>query len=144
MRLPEGYIHQHTLFEKKTFNSQAISKRWRQNPAMILIMPKLDEEALHAELTGLPRPSRDLAKMALFHLSLLPPEFGRKQRFESVTDLLWDASGRYAHTPIGQEAELFAGHLQAQLAFYDRVLSAEEERELGLPATCSTEQNMLA
>ncbi len=135
MSVPEGYIRQHTLFERTTFNEMPLAKRWRSNPSMILIMPEVDEKALHREMEGLPLPSRHLAQRALSHLMRLPNELGRMQRFCSVKALLWDIADRYDSSEASHEALVFATHLETQSDFYSRVLTAEEERELNISAT---------
>jgi len=53
---PEGYIRQHTLFERGKMTTPE-AKQWRLHSGMQIIMPESDEKALHRELNGLPLPS---------------------------------------------------------------------------------------
>lgn len=131
-RLPEGYIYQHTLFERQTFNKCLPSKRWRQNPAMILPMPMEDEQALHRYLEGLPLPSNALAQCALKHLYALPPIYGRMERFIGVQGLMRQIARTHRRDSRGREARIFAEHFEAQRDFYSNVLTADEERQLGV------------
>jgi hypothetical protein len=142
VQLPRGYIHQHTLWTRATFEARPDSKLWRNNDAMIMLMPRTNERNLHKDLLkiypdrygGLPAPSIRLTRLALIHLNALDPDLlGREQRFESITRYM----GGLASSTIGPvqaaEAKLFAEHFEKQLDYYkNNTLTAEEERELGL------------
>jgi len=143
-KLPQGYIHQHTLWTRKTFNREPHSRQWRSHSGMILIMPKKDEEQCHAAFqkieefkpydSGLPLPSRDLARLALNYLNGMDPEIGRKRRFERLASYMRDIANSTNGKTQAAEARLFADHFAIQLDFYDNVLTAKEERDLWLPS----------
>ena len=127
---PSGYVGQHTLFERRVMQSQPMSREWRRHPGMLVIMPEVDEKALHRELDGLPLPSRKLATRALRHLQVLPEEFGRLEMFQSVTHLMHDIADRYSDSPRGAEAAIFAEHFRNQQIFFSRALTKSEEDEV--------------
>ena len=127
---PEGYIGQHTLFERRVMQSQPEAKAWRNHLGMTVIMPESDEKALHRELPGLPLPSKKLARRALKHLQSLPEEYGRLNMFKSVTYLMHDIADRRFDSPIGLEAAVFAEHFQNQQIFFGSALTQAEEFEI--------------
>lgn len=127
---PEGYIGQHTLYERQVMEARKTAKRWRNHPGMLIMMPESDERALHRELDGLPLPSFHLANRALKHLNLLPPDtFGRLEMFNSVTNLMHDIATRYSDNEHGLEAAIFAEHFENQRTFFGRALTKAEEDE---------------
>jgi hypothetical protein len=127
---PEGYIGQHTLFDRRVMQQEPKSKKWREHPGMLIIMPESDEKALHRELPGLPLPSKKLAMRALQHLHSLPPDFGRLEMFRSVTHLMHDLADRHPQSQVGAEAATFAEHFQNQQIFFGRALRKDEEEEI--------------
>lgn len=129
-KLPDGYIHHHTLFQRRVFEQKPYSKAWRRNSGMIIIMPRDDEQELHRELDSLPLPSENLARCALSHLESLPKDWGRVQKFLSTIALLRSVSGNYLGTDLGHEAHAFALNLEDQESFMDSSLTAAEERIL--------------
>lgn len=141
-KLPEGYIHQHTLWTRRTFNQQQYSRQWREHPGMILLMPEKEEKQLHLAFekierfkpyqSGLPLPSRDLARLALNYLNGMDLEIGRKRRFERLASYMRDIANSTNGKTQAAEAKLFADHFAIQLDFYDNVLTAKEERDNGL------------
>lgn len=141
-RLPEGYIGQHTLWTRNTFRSQQYSNEWHQHPGMVLFMPATDEQKLHTEFvrmpeyrqyqSGLPLPSRELARLSMAYLNGTDPDLGRKKRFERMASYMRDIADSTNGRHAAAEAELYAGHFALQLDFYGNVLTAKEERENGL------------
>lgn len=139
---PEGYVRQHTLWTRRTFELRPDSDLWRNSRGMVLYMPAKEENKLHVQFlrmqqyreynSGLPLPTKKLTELALAHLRSADQTIGRKQQFESVMHYMQFL----ADTTIGEsevnEAKIYAGHLALQMDFYGNVLTAEEERELRL------------
>lgn len=139
-RLPDNYIRQHTLWTRATFHSREDTKEWRNMRGMIILMPKKDEERLHAQFFrivperhgGLPLASRELTRLALAHLKANNPLLGRKQQFEGITRFMHYLSNSATNRDDLEEARLFATHFAMQLDHYDNALTADDERDLGL------------
>lgn len=140
--LPPGYIHQHTLWTRATFNARSDSKQWRSKRGMIMLMPYREEKAMHAEFSkifsepdrhgGLPLPSSELTRVALAHLNATSPLLGRKQQFESMSRYMRELANTATVREQADEARLFSNHFARQLDYYDNVLTAADERDLGL------------
>lgn len=139
-RLPGDYIRQHTLWTRVTFHARQDTKEWRNMRGMIILMPKKDEEKLHAEFYrlyperhgGLPIASRELTRVAIAHLKANNPVLGRKQQFEGITRFMHYLAGSASTRESGEEARFFADHFAMQLDHYDRALTADDEKDLGL------------
>lgn len=128
MKIPKDYIHHHTLFDRTTMEQRPEARQWRRSSGMIMIMPRTDEQILHRELDGLPRPSQQLARRALDYLAVLPPEYDRMRRFMGVTALMWDITDRYTGSTRAKEARLFAEHFQNQQIFMRDVWEPEARK----------------
>ena len=126
----EGYVFQHTLFERETMLPQSDARAWHNHPGMVVIMPDVDKKALHRELPGLPLPSKLLARRALLHLESLPVDYGRIDMFHSVTNLMHDIADRQPDSWRGAEAAIFAQHFEDQKAFFGGALNKQQENDL--------------
>lgn len=139
-RLPSDYIRQHTLWTRVTFQAREDTKEWRNMRGMIMLMPKKDEERLHANFYrifperhgGLPVPSRELTRVALAHLKANNVMLGRKQQFEGITRFMYYLAQSSTRKEDGHEAQFFANHFAMQLDHYGRALTADDEKDLGL------------
>lgn len=139
-KLPDDYIRQHTLWTRVTFQSREDTKEWRNMRGMIMLMPKKDEEKLHADFYrlyperhgGLPMPTKELTRVALAHLRANNLTLGRKQQFEGITRFMHYLANSSTRSEEGREAQLFATHFGMQLDHYGRALTADDERDLGL------------
>ena len=113
----ETYNTHHVLWERRQYERYSEPRQLRNNHAMQVYMPIRDHNELHRDIDPLPVMSRELARFALEHLSIIPYNLQDMDKLVDVSERFGRLSRGVGRMAI--EAGMFNEHFESQFKYME-------------------------